>query len=145
MITHDHANLLDAVVADPDDALPRLALADFHEERGEALEAECWRWFATTRRRPDSSRKRNGIRTERGLMLFWWFPDDGYYDIRNLALSLLPRAWCYGITDDENDDHFHAKCFFTAASAYTVAVVAWHRLTDDQRREAWKSLEAGAR
>lgn len=141
MTATDHAGLLDAVAADPDDRLSRLALADWHEERGEALEADCWRWLAASGKKPLYNPDGGTSKSPPGELPYWWYYRWAADPSRQTASCWLTEDWCFAVVDDENDGGRFVKCFRAASSAYLAAVAAWCQLADAQRREAWGAIE----
>lgn len=134
--TATHDALLQAAIDEPGDPVHRLALADWHEERGDTLKAECWRWFAEGGRHPVHDPELKSQRHQNGEMPHWWGTNE-WDNAKFPTANQLPRAWCFEIVDDEGDGNDCVKCFRTRPSAYAAALEAWCRLSDAQRSEAW--------
>lgn len=65
--TDTEAAFWSSIEAAPGDALPKLILADFLDERGRDAEADCWRWIAETGRVPEKGTQTRTRRIEHRL------------------------------------------------------------------------------
>jgi uncharacterized protein (TIGR02996 family) len=122
-------SLLSALLKNPEDTVRMLVYADWNEEQGKEIEADCWRWFAKKKTLPE----------ELGKNRFWW-NDEDYSSYPNLKNTVLPNVWVWAMDDMDHDKGEDTpKRFPKIRLAFTEAVKVWvEELTPSQRKQCWR-------
>jgi uncharacterized protein (TIGR02996 family) len=123
----------------PADWALRLVAADWLEENGDPFGAECLRWQARHRKRPD----RNRWYEPDGLWAWWvLFPPDAWNPERPRCRNVPEPLW--NKLPPRVDWFAGYRAYPSRAAAEYALRVAWGRLTPRQRERVWDWPQAAA-
>jgi uncharacterized protein (TIGR02996 family) len=122
--------LWSALEADPTDRLVLLALADWFEEQGDVVAAECLRWGHARRKRPFQYFSTSKIRyhyEKWGEGWYWWArqPDVKLWQIP-ATCGLTNRLW-KELAHTFDYDPVTFKEYRTRRGAYEALIEGWRR------------------
>lgn len=132
---------LDAICANLDDHLLKLAYADWLEEQGHMVEAEAWRYLGEHRKNPQYEKEYG--RSQRRQWFWWSFRLHTPNSYTPLS-CMLPPDWheCLDASGFDNPDNqtirLGSRHWATSYDCFKYAITAYEKLTSEQRKACWE-------